>query len=363
MRPMEGTPGIGSPASERPIVWSRKMYTRKRIETGLETLVVLKEPTRGANGKQIGWFEIVARRYGQVDLGMLDNDAMKFPPTVREVIIENSKAHEAAQDKRGIKELFGTAKGQTCIIAGSGRSLLKDLGAIRSRDRGRTQVIAVNAAFKALGAENVDIVMAIDWSAKKDWWDGENLDNVKCVLGAACPPNMIEMFKNRYYFAGTLSSAMQDADKSWEKYGSLEQGFIASYTALNLAYKMGFKRVVFVGHDAAYTDMWYHHNEKITPERCEYLESYIHEDINGKMTVTDKRMYQGMQMLNAASILLEEDGVEVVNCSQEGIWASERRCDLVDALDDKPVPRLIEPDPMKTEYCLGSYVIQREVFN
>lgn len=345
----------------KPLVIPRATYKRKVQENGLECLVVAMEEMKNNMGKRTGWFEIVTRRYDHIDkLGISRNESIPFPPTVREVVEENSRAHDAATDKHGIVDLYDKYKDQVCVIAGSGRSILKDLDALRSRDRGRVKVIAINGALQALKGD-ADFFFVLDWSSKKEWYDGIDTSNIKCILGAACPAHMIQGFKDRYYFSGTLASSGPEWEEKWKKYGQLEQGFIAAYSAMQLAYKMGFKRIVFTGNDFAYTDLWYHWDEKITFDRSKYLESAVHEDMHGRVTVTDHRMYQGMHMLNAASMLLEECGVEVVNASEDGIWAAERRGALKDCLGDTCPAPLVEQTPFDVSYVLGNYVIQSEV--
>jgi len=345
-----------------PIVWERSRYTWKRTEAGMETLMVFIEPAPGSTSMEKRWFEIVARRFDQLDmLDVYKGEPMQFPPTVREVVIENEKHHADAKDKKNIKELYGSGKGKILIIAGSGRSLLKDIDIIRNRNRARVDCLAINGAMQAIGAENCDYFFILDWSSKKEWWEGQDTSKVKCILGAACPSTTINAFKERYYFSGTIQSSDLQREDSWKAYGELEQGYCAAFSAMHFAYKAGYERIVFVGNDFALTDNWYHWNERITASRGEYLQCQFHQDMHGFQTITETRMLRCMHMINANAIILETMGIPVVNASQEGIWAAERRADLKDSLGAEPPPMLIEPCKMETKYSLGGAVIQHIV--
>lgn len=345
------------------IVWDRARYTRKVTETGVETLVVMRDPVYGPNGASNQYFEIMAKRHKDLEILQAPRmEPMRFPPTVADIVRRNSQTHEKVAE-HGVKELFGRHTGEICILAGSGRSLLKDLDTIRGRDRSRVKVIAINHALKPVGPEHVDYYFILDWMSRKEWWKGLDARKVPCVTSSSTPPYVIGAFPLRYYFGGMLAACSDETEdmkqeRKWVSFGLLEQGFIASFSAMHLAYKMGFKRIVLSGHDFAYTDMWYHWDEKVTMERAEQLGAYVHQDIYGKMTVSDDKLLRGNHMVNAASILLEESGVECVNASQEGILAMERRADLKDCLGDKCPPRLIKPKEIPIQHCLGPQMIE-----
>ena len=316
-------------------------------------------------------FSVVVRRFDQCWDVPERSAPFSYPPTVSALVKKN---YEAVKSKieRGVSEFDDKHNGQIAVICGSGPSLARDIEAIKGLPRDNIKVIAINSAIRPI-FDRVDYYFLIDWMAKREWWQGLDLSNMPCVLAMACPPYTVDDMPNRFYFTGSLGASMGiEEDKKYQKFGYLESGFVASYSAMHMAYRMGFKRIVFVGHDSAYTNLCYDYTgfkvgmkmigeatvKNKTRLSVDYLGTTMCEDMRGNPTLSDSRMRRGMHMLNAGSILLDEIGIPVINASEEGIWSAERRAKLLDCIGPEAPRPLIPAAPMKVKYIVGQGVIE-----
>lgn len=243
-----------------------------------------------------------------------------FTPQIEEFVKVNTQGHLALGDCRGVKELYGSEGGKTAIICGSSRSILKAKELIPDKGTPGHEnlvVFALNAAGVALGAEKVDYLFALDYSSRIEWYP-ESLRHLPIVMSFNCPDLIGEFFKERYYFA---SPVREDAAMR-EKFGFLDVGHIASYSAAHMAFKMGVKRIVWVGHEFSYTPddgrLWNHFNDPLTMDWLARHEINYAPDFKGNPVSTCERLMHNMRIVAAISYMCAEQGIEVINATGQG---------------------------------------------
>lgn len=244
-----------------------------------------------------------------------------FTPQIEGWVKENTKGHIALGDCRGVNELYGTAKGKTAIIAGSSRAILDVRDSIPPKGdpvHDNLVVFALNAAGVALGADKVDYLFALDYSARIEWYP-EEFRHLPIILSFNCPDLLGTFFKERYYFASVLR---EDADMR-TKYGFLDCGNIASYSCAHMAFKMGVKRIIWVGHEFAYTPdagrIWNHWNEPMTMEWRDKHQVGFAADYHGNPVPSDERLAYNARIVAAISYMCGDQGIEVINATGRGL--------------------------------------------
>lgn len=115
---------------------------------------------------------------------------------------------------------------------------------------------------------------------------------------------------------------------------------------MHMAFRCRAKKIILVGQDLAYTDCKNHAFEPLPWAVAEKRECIVVKDVNGNMTVTDKRMIRHAKLMAAAAFWCERAGVPVYNSSGAGILnlGHGRTVPLLDALRSNEVhhamPRL-----------------------
>lgn len=247
---------------------------------------------------------------------------LQFDPVSLKTINENI-AVNLQFAKNGITEFFGKHKDKTVFIVGSGRSIAYQIETIRKIPKDECVVIAINGAFKFFKTfgmlDLVDYYFLIDRACKREWWEGADLSNVKVICSLMTPPSIIEDFKNRYYYCGSKSPSSKDVHRKMKHLGILDSARLASYSAMHLAYKMGAKRMCFLGHDFAFSHCYYQWDEEMTSEKGRAEQAMGCDSINGKASMTSHRLKLNCDCIYGQSIFCEMDGIEVWNCSEMGI--------------------------------------------
>lgn len=252
-----------------------------------------------------------------------------FPWAIEEKILKSRETH-LANSPKGIKELYDTANGETAILCGSGPSLLNDVNLIPSKPHPGYTVFCLNNALKAVGPGKTDYCFALDWSARPVWYEGVATDGVKAILSFNVPGNILQFFRDRYYFAGPTKLE----DQLRKDFGYLESGLLATFSCLHLIYKMGFKRVILLGHDFAYTGYpaMNHWDEPLTTEFAQQQEVHAYQDVFGRPVISDPRLEMNAKVVVAASHFLKKLGVEVINCAEGGLCMTEQQMPFSEAL-------------------------------
>jgi len=239
-------------------------------------------------------------------------------PTVRQLRQRQGRIHDS-HASRGIVDLHGKHRGKTCVIVGCGPSMESALPAVRElHDQHDHVVIATNSSLKS-GYGFCDYYMLLCWLSQHWWWEKADTSKIKLVTSFHTPPEVIRDFPERYYFDDTYLDSTVERPDSRHKFGCLDAGLTVTYSAMHLAFKMGCRRVVFVGLDLAYTGMMDHANDPLSWEKAKARSTLLRRDINGNTALTDEVMWEQRNLIRGQCCFLEEDGIVCVNATGAGI--------------------------------------------
>lgn len=216
--------------------------------------------------------------------------------------------------KHGIKTLYDTVCDKGVIIAGSGPSLQTEQ--LKNIDTKKWDIIACNDAYRLLDGQ-AKYFFLLEAEANKKWWSkiGSKTTAILCIHShpeaGTQPWNAKFWFTAQPYKDGVPANA-----ELAPELGALHEQLNCTMSAFHLAYMMGYKKIVFVGCDFAYTGGKSH-----VGEQAEYREViYGNElDVNGGMVLTDKVLSLQARCHEAETYFLERAGVKVINCTEGGI--------------------------------------------
>lgn len=278
---------------------------------------------------------------------------------MRTALEQNFPHHTQDPNIRGVKELYGTAKGKTMVLCGSGYSLkaVRDRIPPKGSEKHKDLVIvAMNGAMKHLKPEQVDFFAALDWMSPDDWHKGYDTTGIKAILGLTVPEHFRGAFKERYYYASNLFAVDEALCKEWvEKVGQLDNARCVTYSMMHLAWRMGCRKVIFLGHDFACVgdalSNWYNADTEFNFGYAQNQESQILQDMFNNATITTEIMIGNMETIATACKFCELDGMVCINASEAGIMALEDRCmTFEEALAFKPsvkIPPLKAKEPTR----------------
>lgn len=264
---------------------------------------------------------------------------------VAPIVVDSSRTHAAvhlaSQEWQGVNALDGAHKGETLIVCGSGRSILKNVHEIERRPG--VKVLAINGALKALPSGTVDYYFTLDWKGDSSWWSGVDWEakhpGIKAVLGLPTPPELIPLFSKRYYFPANYVIAEPEKAKEFaERHGFLAESMLATHSICHLAYRMGMKRVILLGHDFACTDLHYQWNVRAKNEHAGNQAWVLTNDMEGYLTATTNQLLANAMVVSATARSMADDGIEVINATEGGLLGLTLSMPLKQALVHQPVP-------------------------
>ena len=264
---------------------------------------------------------------------------------VAPIVVDSARAHAAvhlaSQEWQGVNALDGAHPGETLIVCGSGRSILKNVHEIERRPG--VKVLAINGALKALPSDTVDYYFTLDWKGDQSWWSGVDWETkhpgIKAVLGLPTPPELVPLFSRRYYFPANYIIAEPQKSKEFaEEHGFLAESMLATHSVCHLAYRMGIKKVILLGHDFCITDFYYNWERRAKNSDAGNNQWILTEDIKGNLTGTTNQMLGNAMVVSATARAMADDGIDVINASQEGLLGLALSMPLDQALAYQPVP-------------------------
>ena len=237
--------------------------------------------------------------------------------------IETNRPHI----KHGINTLLDSVKDKGVIIAGSGPSL--QVEQLKGIDTKKWDIIACNDAYRALDGK-AKYFMLCETEAKPEWW--KNVDRkTTAILSINAHEDACKQDWNaKFWFAAYPPKPDVPANAEFaESMGVVHEQLNVTMSALNLAYRMGYKRIVFVGCDFAYTGGESHVGEPATWRHVIYSNA---NDVTGGLVLTDKVLALQARCHEAAVYFLIRGGIDVVNCSK-GVMTGMPVKDLGEVLD------------------------------
>lgn len=240
----------------------------------------------------------------------------------------------------------GPYAGKTCYLAGNGPCLKKNAHLLA----GKAHVIGTNRINALWPAIRPEFYAAIDAGAAggaDPAWADEIGTHVRGVFSVFCNPKLTARFRRTWWFNvwGRGNDLWDLVDAHMPGIARLDSGYNVCYSALHMAYRLGFSKIVLVGMDHAFSGGYeYFTSEKPwifrgrdgewlfdrqTKARYDARGGLIRAvDIAGRDTWTDPTLVMAAEMLAGACFFIGRD-VEIVNCTEGGIF-SVVKCDRLE---------------------------------
>lgn len=167
-------------------------------------------------------------------------------------ILKGSSVEQLEQTFRNM-DLSDTA----AIIVSAGPSLDKNIKDLKKAD-GRAFIIGVDSALKALVREEIHFQMAVSVDPRKnpDVFADERVNCVPYALASYALPLIVECNQRKLFFEDGYGFSVFEkmiSTETGKALGTLRTGGSVATEALSLALDMGFKNVILVGQDLAFT--------------------------------------------------------------------------------------------------------------
>lgn len=190
-------------------------------------------------------------------------------------------------------------EGVPAIIAAGGPSLDKNVDRLK-KAKGRSFIIAVDTAMKTLLRHGIkpDLIVSIDCRKQARFFEHEDFKDIPLVLETDSPVYVIDAhpYDNFFMCSENEVTNFYAKELTGRELGYINQGGSVAHSAFTIAISMGFKTIILIGQDLAYTDEKMHtecayDDAKLNLEHAaiKHDETYV-EDIYGKMVRSNTSM-------------------------------------------------------------------------
>lgn len=212
------------------------------------------------------------------------------------------------------------------IIVSAGPSLDKNIKELKQAD-GKAFIIGVDSSLKALVREGIPFQIAVSVDMRKDSnvFEDERVWNVPYVLASFSIPLIAEKARNRLFFEGGYGfECFRDLllYLTGREPGDLETGGSVATDAFSLAKKLGFRKIILVGQDLAFTGGRGHVSgfENSEEENRKHMEKRVLVEVEangGGRIVTDVQMDSYRRWFEM-EIEKEKESITVYNATEGG---------------------------------------------
>lgn len=185
------------------------------------------------------------------------------------------------------------------ILVSAGPSLDKNVRELKAAE-GHAFIIVVDTAMKAVLRNDItpNLIICIDPKKALVFFDNERFLNIPIVVEKDIPPQIIQQHKGSRFYTGRKYDITDYMAEKYEKgnYLHLETGGSVANSAFTLIRKLGFKNIILVGQDLAFTDGKWHTKDAYDDEvrnrkdAEESIGACEVEGIYGGMVRTESRM-------------------------------------------------------------------------
>lgn len=212
------------------------------------------------------------------------------------------------------------------IVVAAGPSLDKNIHELKKAE-GRAFIIVVDAAIKRILKEGIrpDLVVTEDAFVPERFFEAEGMENVFWLAENVSKSEVMQRYgKKVFYFGHTI--------KYWDKklietlgysYPDMLTGGCVAHTAYGVALYLGFRTIILIGQDLAFTGGKSHtsgiHDEK--EENDNYIQSRIVvtvEDENGTLLETDAQMKLYKEWYETDFEKRKDDLLKVIDATEGG---------------------------------------------
>lgn len=212
------------------------------------------------------------------------------------------------------------------IIVSAGPSLDRNIRELKNI-KNRAFIVGVDSALKALLREEipVDLAISVDFNKNPDVFSDERVYEIPFAVSVAALPLIIENNKKGLFFSKTIGFDSFNeviSKKTGKMIGALETGGSVATDAFSLVTAMGFKKIILIGQDLAFTGGKGHVSgfEKSEEANKDHVKNRITvevEAIDGGKILTDVQMDYYRQWFEQ-HIADVNDKVTVYNATEGG---------------------------------------------
>lgn len=211
------------------------------------------------------------------------------------------------------------------IIVSAGPSLDKNVHELK-KAQGKSFIIVVDAALRTVIKAGIrpDMVCTIDFKAPDYFFEGINLDGLIWLCGSLSKPWILEQANNKVFYHGHYCVYWSKLIKKIGGYimPRVISGGSISTEAYSIVSTLGFKKIILVGQDLAFTNGVSHtkgaigafgNNDDYIKSRCKVKV----EGINGELLDTDMQMWEYKRWFEKVFRLQMKD-IDVINATEGG---------------------------------------------
>ena len=213
-----------------------------------------------------------------------------------------------------------------CIIVGAGPSLDKNINLLKQA-QGKSFIIVVDAALRTALKAGIqpDLVCTVDAKSPERFFEGVDLENIIWAYTRTTRKSIAEKYGRDIFYYGTFYSKWNKVLEEQLGYPipSFPSGGCVSSEAFGLALYLGFRTIVLIGQDLAFTG-GNTHTKEATVGRPLSDEKYIQnrrivevEGIDGSMLETDFQMWFYKQWFEKV-IEMNQNQIKVIDATEGG---------------------------------------------
>ncbi|MBR1391539.1 MAG: motility associated factor glycosyltransferase family protein [Lachnospiraceae bacterium] len=226
-----------------------------------------------------------------------------------------------------MKEYFKTQniKDVPVIIVAAGPSLNKNIETLKLAE-GKAFIIVVDAALRAVYDHHVHVDMAIsvDSRVPDRFFEGIDISEIPFVFEPISRSEIIDRHRGRRFYDGMPNRYFQNIaeELTTGKYAAMKTGGSVSTVVFSLAIYLGFRVIVFVGQDLAFTGgQTYNQSLKFSKTEDEIYQKERYNVLvkgqDGSMLETDYQMDMYRQWIEN-SIKMLPKGIRVIDATEGG---------------------------------------------
>lgn len=211
------------------------------------------------------------------------------------------------------------------IIVSAGPSLDKNVHLLKEA-QGKAFIIAVDASIRTVirAGGRPDMLCSIDPHSPERFFEGLDLKEVFWSCTRLSNPDVTEKYAERIFYHGYFSKEWNEIleEELGYPFPNLISGGSVSTEAFMLALYLGFRKIVLIGQDLAFTDGISHTKgiEGALGDNDEYIRGrhiVEVEGIDGTMLETDFQMWYYKQWFEKA-IRINQNAVRVIDATEGG---------------------------------------------
>lgn len=211
------------------------------------------------------------------------------------------------------------------IIVSAGPSLDKNIQDLKKAE-GRSFIIVVDAALRTIRQAGIrpDMVCTIDFRAPDYFFQGIDLNGLVWSCEALTKPWVLEQADNKIFYHGYYCKYWDELLRETVGYTmpGLAAGGSVSTEVFTLVYQLGFKKIILVGQDLAFTNGVSHTKGALGAfgKNSDYIKSrriVQVEGIDGELLDTDFQMWEYRRWFERM-IQLNMDKFDVIDATEGG---------------------------------------------